>query len=110
MLTAQQAGYIAQIDAERVGLASVRLGAGRQRKGDPIDHSVGFILQAKAGDKLAVGDPLIEIHARSQEEAQAIHQALLDAYHWSDQAPSLSPLILGSVSRETYTKEGTPQT
>jgi pyrimidine-nucleoside phosphorylase len=110
MLTAQQAGYIAQIDAERVGLASVRLGAGRQRKGDPIDHSVGFILQAKVGDKLAVGDPLIEIHARSQEEAQAIRQALLDAYHWSDQAPSLSPLILGSVSRETYSKEGTPQT
>lgn len=109
MLTAQQAGYIAQIDAERVGLASVRLGAGRQRKGDPIDHSVGFLLQAKVGDKLDVGDPLIEIHARSQPEAQAIHQALIDAYHWSDQAPARSPLIVGSVSRETYGTDGSQQ-
>lgn len=102
MLAAPQAGYIAQIDAERVGLASVHLGAGRQRKGDPIDHSVGFVLQAKIGDKLNAGDPLIEIYARSQQEAQAIHQALLDAYRWSDQAPSTSPLILSSISRETY--------
>lgn len=110
MLTAPQAGYIAQIDAERIGLASVRLGAGRQRKGDPIDHSVGFVLQAKVGDKVNAGDPLIEIYARSQHEAQAIHQALLEAYRWSDQAPAVTPLILSSVSRETYGKAGSPQT
>ncbi|MGZ6389773.1 MAG: thymidine phosphorylase [Ktedonobacterales bacterium] len=102
MLTAPRAGYIAHIDAEHIGLASVRLGAGRRHKGDPIDHSVGFVLQAKVGDKLEAGAPLIEIYARSQHEAQAIHQALLHAYHWSDQAPAKLPLILSSVSRETY--------
>lgn len=105
MLTAPQTAYIAQIDAERIGLASVRLGAGRQRKGDPIDHSVGFVLQAKVGDKVEAGAPLIEIHARSEDEARAIRQMLLAAYRWSDHALSAPPLLLGSVSRETYYNE-----
>src|SRR5438105_8575316 len=47
MLTAPRSGYIAAIAAEQVGLASMRLGAGRFRKGEQIDHRTGFILQAK---------------------------------------------------------------
>ncbi len=97
MLAAPRDGYIATIDAEQVGRASVRLGAGRQRKGDPIDPRVGFILQTKVGDRLTKGQPLLEIHAASAEDATAIHEELLGAYSWSKKPPTVQPLLLGSV-------------
>ncbi|MGZ3610810.1 MAG: thymidine phosphorylase, partial [Ktedonobacteraceae bacterium] len=49
MLFSPRSGYIAGIEAEQVGLASMRLGAGRFKKGKRIDHRTGFILQAKMG-------------------------------------------------------------
>ena len=55
MLEAPRSGYIAAIHAEKVGMASVRLGAGRARKGNPIDPAVGFVLQAKVGDHVEKG-------------------------------------------------------
>jgi pyrimidine-nucleoside phosphorylase len=99
MLAAPRDGYIASIDAEQVGRASVRLGAGRQRKGDPIDPRVGLMLQAKVGDRLTRGQPLLEIHAAAAEDAAAIHEELLGAYSWSKRPPTVQPLLLGSVGR-----------
>jgi pyrimidine-nucleoside phosphorylase len=99
MLTAPHTGYVSAIQAERVGLASVQLGAGRLRKGDPIDHAVGLILQAKVGDYVRAGAPLVEVHARTAEQAEAVFEELLSAYSWSEEAPIVAPLILGSVDR-----------
>jgi pyrimidine-nucleoside phosphorylase len=98
MLEAPRAGYIAGIDAERVGVASVRLGAGRARKGDPIDHAVGFVLQTKVGDHVDAGQPLIEIHARTAKAGKAVRANLLAAYTWSDEPVPRPSLLLGSVS------------
>ncbi len=63
MLHARRTGYIAGIQSEQIGLASMRLGAGRFKKGDAIDHRTGLVLQAKIGDHLKAGEPLVEIHA-----------------------------------------------
>lgn len=84
MLPSPSTGYIASIHAEQIGLASMSLGAGRFKKGDPIDHRTGLILQAKVGTHLNIGDPLIEIYARDEHEAEAIQGALLACYTWSD--------------------------
>jgi thymidine phosphorylase len=80
-----------------VGIASAHLGAGRLRKGDPIDYAVGLVLLAKVGDYLRAGEPLVEVHARSPEQAESIRNQLLCAYRWSEAPPATSPLILGSV-------------
>ncbi len=93
MLGAPHSGYIRGIEAEQVGLASMRLGAGRFKKGDSIDHRTGFILQARIGDYREAGEPLVEIHARSQSEAEAVRESLLATYSWSD-APVSSPALL----------------
>src|SRR5207302_1432166 len=58
MLVAPRSGYIAAIQAEQMGLASMRLGAGRFKKGESIDHRTGFMLQAKVGDYRNAGEPL----------------------------------------------------
>ncbi|HLG64155.1 MAG TPA: thymidine phosphorylase [Ktedonosporobacter sp.] len=94
MLVAARDGYISSIRAEQIGLASMRLGAGRFKKGDAIDHRTGFVLQAKVGDYLHKGDPLLEIHARNQDEASAISCELLACYSWSDTPVQPGPLIL----------------
>ena len=93
MLPAPQSGYIASIDAEHIGLASMRLGAGRFKKGEAIDHRTGFVLRAKVGNYCRAGEPLIEIHARTENEAIAIQHELLDAYKWSDEPVSTGPLV-----------------
>src|SRR5438552_18630520 len=50
-LLAESEGYLAAIDAEAIGRASVELGGGRLVKGAAIDYSVGFIVHKKTGDK-----------------------------------------------------------
>lgn len=93
IVDAPRSGYLSGIEAEQVGLASMRLGAGRHKKGEAIDHRTGFILQAKIGDYRKVGEPLVEIHARSQSEADAVRESLLASYSWSE-APISSPVLL----------------
>jgi pyrimidine-nucleoside phosphorylase len=96
-IASPQSGYLEVIDAERIGRVAGLLGAGRQRKGDPIDPAAGLLLRAKVGDHVAQGDPLIEAHARSQAAADGIRDALLAAYHWSNQPPAPHPLLLERI-------------
>ncbi len=93
MLAAPRSGYIAGIESEQMGLASMRLGAGRFKKGEQIDHRTGFILQAKVGDYCRSGEPLVEIHARNESEAAAVQEELLACYTWSDTSVAVGPLI-----------------
>ena len=97
MLCAPRSGYIAGIEAEQVGLASMRLGAGRFKKGEQIDHRTGFILQAKMGDYREAGEPLVEIHARRESEADSVRDALLACYSWSDAPVEMGPLVVDTI-------------
>jgi pyrimidine-nucleoside phosphorylase len=62
-------GYLAEVDAEAIGRAATGLGAGRVRKGDPVDPAVGIVFHPKVGDRLNTGSELAEIHARSDDDA-----------------------------------------
>lgn len=97
MLNAPRSGYIAAIAAEQVGLASMRLGAGRFRKGEQIDHRTGFILQAKVGDYRSAGEPLVEIHARSEAEVADVRGELLACYSWKDTPVMVGPLVYETI-------------
>lgn len=61
VVTAPRAGWVAQLDAEAVGMAIVVLGGGRLRKEDGIDPAVGVRLHRKIGDRVEAGEPLAEI-------------------------------------------------
>jgi pyrimidine-nucleoside phosphorylase len=97
-LEAPLSGYIAGIHAEKVGMASLRLGAGRVQKSDLIDPAVGLVLQAKVGDHVDAGQPLVEIHARTVQAGTAVRSALLAAYQWSEEPLPAPPLLLGRIS------------
>jgi pyrimidine-nucleoside phosphorylase len=72
-LKSEVAGFIHQIHAREVGLTAMELGAGREKKGDEIDHAVGIEIIRNVGDQVAQGDVLAVIHARDETAA---HQAI----------------------------------
>jgi pyrimidine-nucleoside phosphorylase len=86
-------GHLRRIDARTVGEVSVRLGAGRARKGDPIDHAVGIVVRAKVGDRIRVGDPLFTIHAKDALSASEVQGALLSGVEYSSRPVAPLPLF-----------------
>ena len=90
---APRSGFVAGIDAEEVGLVSVALGAGRQRKEESIDLSVGLVLGPKVGAHVEAGEHLFTVHARSDDDADKAAQRLLAAYTWSDEPVTAPPLV-----------------
>lgn len=95
---APRAGCIAALNAMEVGLTSALLGAGRAKKGDPVDHAVGIVLHAKIGDRVEAGAPLFTIHASRPEHLEMARQRLLGAYQWSDAPVAPPPLIYRSIT------------
>ena len=70
-LTAARSGFVVGIDAERIGRASMLLGAGRERLDTPIDYGAGILLGVSMGDQVQAGQSLAELrvgrHARLDE-------------------------------------------
>ncbi len=97
MLKSPRSGYIAGIHSEQIGLASMHLGAGRFKKSDIIDHRTGLVLQAKVGDYVREGESLIEIHGRTEQEAEDIQDMLLSCYQWHEEPVRVEPLILDVI-------------
>ncbi|MFJ9496943.1 pyrimidine-nucleoside phosphorylase [Brevibacillus centrosporus] len=92
-LVASEDGYVAQIDAEAVGHASVVLGAGRLTKEMAIDLAVGMVLHKKRGDQVKAGDILMTIHANKEELLASALQELEGAIVLSTKPPVDQPLI-----------------
>jgi pyrimidine-nucleoside phosphorylase len=97
-MTASRAGFLARLDAELIGRASVALGAGRNRVEDPVDFAVGIVVKAKPGDRLAQGDPILELHYRDNQTLDAALALVSPAIGIEDQRPAPRPLLLGEVS------------
>lgn len=74
-------GYIEKLDAEKVGVTSVHLGAGRVKKEDGIDYAVGIWLERKIGDQIKDGDILAYVHANDEEKGKQAVEDLKQAYN-----------------------------
>ena len=86
-------GYLEQIQARTVGEASVALGAGRAKKGDPVDHAVGFVIHHKVGDKIEKGEPFFTVHANDEKLLSEARKTVLTAHCWSDVPVAPLPLF-----------------
>ncbi|MDO8672230.1 MAG: thymidine phosphorylase [Dehalococcoidia bacterium] len=97
-ITATRSAVLVGIDARVIGGMAGRLGGGRNRKGEAIDHAVGLLIKARVGAQILPGSELVEVHARRIEDALAVEQELLAAFELGDEAiqsPPLIHLILG---------------
>jgi len=97
-LRAPRTGYVSAIAADRIGIASVRLGAGREKKGEPIDHRTGIVLHAKVGDRVERGQPYADVHvADKPADAEAVAM-IRDAFRWSARRVPRRRLVLGRIA------------
>jgi pyrimidine-nucleoside phosphorylase len=86
-------GFVRDVDAMGVALAALRLGAGRARAEDPVDHAVGVGALAKPGDWVRKGDPLCTIHASGAAAAADAGRMLAAAYSVGAKPPPRTRLV-----------------
>jgi pyrimidine-nucleoside phosphorylase len=88
------AGTVAAIGATGIGRAAMRLGAGRARKTDTIDHATGIVCRAKVGDAVDAGEPLADVHARDEAGLEAAIAEVTMCYRLVDGPVTPPPLVL----------------
>jgi thymidine phosphorylase len=96
-VAAPRAGTVQAIDNRGIGVAVVALGGGRTRAADPVDHAVGFTALAGLGERLAAGQPLAMVHARTDAAAEAAGAALLAAYTLAEGGDARGPLVAARI-------------
>jgi thymidine phosphorylase len=90
-------GYVRRLAALPVGLAALRLGAGRRTKDEPVDHAVGIVCAKKRGDRVEAGEPLAELHARDEATADEAATSVLAAYELGDEPPRARGIVLDTL-------------
>src|SRR6185369_6600987 len=96
-VSAPRSGAVAHCGALAIGRAAMRLGAGRERKEDRIDHAVGVVVHAKPGDEVQAGDPLAHVHARDRGRGEAAAAEVLAAYELVGGPVERPPLLLETI-------------
>ncbi len=94
VLAADRDGFVSSVAADAVGRVAVALGAGRARKGDPVDASAGVLLMARMGDPVRRGDPLAEVHGSDPRAVEEAVRALSAAMPVGDDAVTEPPLFV----------------
>lgn len=98
-VTAEQDGFITELDAMAVGVAAWRLGAGRERQGEPVQAGAGVRLHAKPGDRVVAGQQLATLYTDTPEKFDYATEAIDAAWSVGDSAPGISPIVLDRVGR-----------
>ena len=86
-------GYLQVSDCEKLGLACVALGAGRNTKEDAIDPAVGLVFRRKRGDALRRGEALCTIHYNSPARLEQARRLVEASFQVVREAPVARPLI-----------------
>ncbi|QRN84042.1 thymidine phosphorylase [Chloroflexota bacterium] len=97
IVEAPRSGNVAEVRARIVGETSVVLGAGRMKKGDPIDLAVGISVLVKVGQAIEEGQPMFIIHARKAEDVEPARKALLSAVSIVHATVEPLPLFYGLI-------------
>lgn len=94
---AEKSGYINKIDAQKIGRASVLLGAGREKKDDVIDFGAGIYLCKKTGDEVCEGDTVARLYTNKNEYADSALAVIKEAFDYSQKKPYIGKTVLGTV-------------
>lgn len=92
------ARWIKHIDGRKIAEACKLMGAGRMKKGDPINLAVGVVLKGKVGSKIDSGQPVCIVHADSEEQFNLAKSKLDEAFSYSSEPVSKPAIIKGQAS------------
>ena len=88
-----RAGFVAAIRSQQVGIASMMLGGGREKKEDAIDPAVGLVIERKVGEAVEEGTTLCAVHYNSDARLGAVMELLSNSFVIGDTAPDAAPLV-----------------
>lgn len=90
-------GYISHMDAEKIGLSSCELGAGRKTKTDVIDLSAGLVLSKKTGDFVKSGDVVATLYTNDESKISRAEEVFVSALEFSEEKPDEMTLVIDNV-------------
>lgn len=92
-LKAWEDGYISELDAMKIGLASQHTGAGREKKDDIIDMAAGIVLSKKRGDRVAAGEVICKIYGNDMKKVEKALEEVANSVRIGKKKPQEAPLI-----------------
>lgn len=101
VITARQ-GYVTNINASQIGFAAMRLGAGREYKGQMIDLSAGITMKCRIGQYINSHDSLATIYTNDESRIEQATLALHQAIQIKDRPTVIPPLLLGLVDKNGF--------
>ena len=96
---AKSEGYLYSMNTEQCGIASVELGAGREKKEDTIDFSAGILLCKKIGEYIKVGQPIAIFYSSNMQKCQEAEKLFESAVSIRNEVPESVPIIHARVTR-----------
>jgi pyrimidine-nucleoside phosphorylase len=90
-------GFVTKCDARTIGVAATRLGAGRERKDQDVDHAVGVTVHSKIGDRVSRGDSLATVAYNDSSLWEAQRERLASAWEISDEAVQAPQLVIERI-------------
>ncbi|MFP4343601.1 MAG: thymidine phosphorylase [Anaerolineales bacterium] len=95
---AERAGYLAGTQADAIGMAVVALGGGREKKGAPIDHAVGLVMEVEVGDRVEEGETLFTVHANDPAKRDEAVARVRKALSFSGEPVEPLPLFYDRIT------------
>jgi pyrimidine-nucleoside phosphorylase len=92
-------GYVRHIDASAIGIAAMRLGAGREMKDSVVDHTAGIVLRHTVGEQVGRDNILASLYASAEVTARQVASAVVDAFELSDTPVDPAPLVYETVGQ-----------
>jgi thymidine phosphorylase len=97
-IRAESSGYVYKLDALSLGVASWRLGAGRERKEDAVQFGAGIELHHQLGAEVKAGDALMTLFTDTPEKFGRAIEIAESGIAISEAKPPERKLILGKIS------------
>jgi pyrimidine-nucleoside phosphorylase len=88
------------IRCEQVGVASMLLGGGREKKEDAIDPAVGLEVRKKIGDAVKAGETICTVHYNCETRVEEAKALLEGSFEIGEAAPRARPLVRKIIGGE----------
>jgi pyrimidine-nucleoside phosphorylase len=88
-----RAGFVTAIRSRQVGIASMMLGGGREKKEEAIDPAVGLVIERKVGEAVEEGATLCAVHYNSEARLGDVMELLSNSFVIGDAPPQAAPLV-----------------
>ena len=97
-ITAPAEGYIHEVMTDEIGTAALLLGAGRTKKSDTIDPSVGIWMKKRQGDYVMQGEEIAVFHINDAKNLAQAKLRFQNSLTFAPEVPKKNPLIYNTIS------------